>query len=227
MIIHLIADQVPRTLDRSPFSLVAFEPRMPVRYDMDLAVKLKYRYGDDLCCATLNADSIPGKEWFDQVFRTSLSAVGRQQHGYYVFQGPLVIGFYPFPEVGREAAYTDKIGSYAVERIELAKIEVAPFQDEHTQAEPPRASEPRAHFAPTRPTVDPYKVLGVARNATPREIKVAYVQALKLNHPDKVGHMSEAIQRFATQQTLKIQTAWSMLQDRISSPRSSTRPEHS
>jgi DnaJ family protein C protein 9 len=36
------------------------------------------------------------------------------------------------------------------------------------------------------PTIDPYEVLGIARDATPDKIKIAYRKAALKNHPDKV-----------------------------------------
>ncbi|MEZ4239771.1 MAG: J domain-containing protein [Myxococcota bacterium] len=61
---------------------------------------------------------------------------------------------------------------------------------------------------------DPYTVLGIAPGATQDQIKAAYREQLKLNHPDKVAHLSPALQQFAAQQTLKVKAAYERLSGR-------------
>lgn len=58
---------------------------------------------------------------------------------------------------------------------------------------------------------DPYVVLGVQPGATQEQIKAAFREQLKLNHPDKVAHLSPALQAFAAQQTLKLKAAYERL----------------
>jgi DnaJ-domain-containing protein 1 len=55
---------------------------------------------------------------------------------------------------------------------------------------------------------DPYVVLGITATATDDEVKNAYRNQLKLNHPDKVAHLSPALQAFAQQQTLAVNRAY-------------------
>ena len=79
------------------------------------------------------------------------------------------------------------------------------YDDAHRANTPPPA-------APPPPTIaDPYVVLGVARTCTDKELKAAYREAIKANHPDRVAHLSPALQRFALEQTLLIQEAWAIL----------------
>jgi hypothetical protein len=66
---------------------------------------------------------------------------------------------------------------------------------------PPRVADP-----------DPYEVLGVASTCTDDELRSAYKQALKLNHPDRVAHLSPALQAFALAQTQAIRLAWDTLE---------------
>jgi DnaJ-domain-containing protein 1 len=70
---------------------------------------------------------------------------------------------------------------------------------------------PRSTPAPAPSADDPYVILGIAPGATPEEIKAAYKNQLKLNHPDKVAHLSPALQAFAQQQTLAVKSAYETL----------------
>lgn len=74
-------------------------------------------------------------------------------------------------------------------------------------AEPPRPPPPPA-------VDDPYVVLGLRPGATDEEIREAWKAQLKLNHPDRVAHMSPALQAFAHAQTLAIQSAYDALKAR-------------
>ena len=65
--------------------------------------------------------------------------------------------------------------------------------------------------APATATVDPYEVLGVTRQATDDEVKAAYRESLKMNHPDKVAHLSAALQKFAEAQTIAIVDAYEQI----------------
>lgn len=58
---------------------------------------------------------------------------------------------------------------------------------------------------------DPYKVLGVSRNATPEEIKSAYRKQAQRYHPDRVSHLGEELQQLAKQKFLEIQKAYEIL----------------
>lgn len=70
-----------------------------------------------------------------------------------------------------------------------------------------RAAPPRPPEAPPAEE-DPYAVLSVDPSATDEELKAAFKQQMKLNHPDKVAHLSPALQKFAQQRTIAIQKAY-------------------
>ena len=58
---------------------------------------------------------------------------------------------------------------------------------------------------------DPYKILGVSRNASPEEIKSAYRKQAQRYHPDRVSHLGEELQQLAKQKFLEIQKAYEIL----------------
>ena len=68
---------------------------------------------------------------------------------------------------------------------------------------------------------DPFEVLRVAPTATDDEIRAAYKLQMKLNHPDKVAHMSEHIQAYAHAQVRVIRAAYDAItavRGRVNSP---------
>lgn len=77
---------------------------------------------------------------------------------------------------------------------------------QRTHSPPPHPPEP----APG----DPYGVLGVSSDCSDDELRAAYKAALKLNHPDRVAHLSPALQAFALAETQNIRTAWETLKER-------------
>lgn len=58
------------------------------------------------------------------------------------------------------------------------------------------------------------KILQISPNASKDEIKKAWREMIKSNHPDKVSHMSQAIQEFAAEQTKLAQEAYEFFKQR-------------
>jgi DnaJ-domain-containing protein 1 len=88
-----------------------------------------------------------------------------------------------------------------------ASYSTGPSSYGYTPTPPPavaRASDPD----------DPHVILGVPPGATQEQIKAAYREQIKLNHPDKVAHLSPALQAFAAQQTLRLKEAYERLSRR-------------
>lgn len=84
-----------------------------------------------------------------------------------------------------------------------------PYERTRTPPPPPRGGgNAWRDRAPEPDPDDPYVVLGVPADATDEQIASAYKEAMRLNHPDKVAHLSPALQKFAEQQTLAIRAAW-------------------
>ncbi len=58
---------------------------------------------------------------------------------------------------------------------------------------------------------DPYKILGVKREASKEEIKSAFRMAASKYHPDKVSHLGEEFQDIAHKKLLAIKEAYETL----------------
>ena len=58
---------------------------------------------------------------------------------------------------------------------------------------------------------DPYSVLGVSRNASPKTIKNAYMRLAGQYHPDKVVHLGEEFRELAERRFKEIQEAYQEL----------------
>jgi hypothetical protein len=58
---------------------------------------------------------------------------------------------------------------------------------------------------------DPYRVLGIARDASQEEIRAAYYRQMASYHPDKVAHLGEDIQELAKRKAQAINRAYEEL----------------
>ncbi len=94
-------------------------------------------------------------------------------------------------------------------------------REEHERARDPDPHRGRSRGPRTPPPTpaappepDPYEILGVTRATSDDDIKKAYREQMKLNHPDKVSHLSPALQRFATQQVLELKKAYDAIMAR-------------
>ena len=61
---------------------------------------------------------------------------------------------------------------------------------------------------------DPWPVLGISPGSTKAAIRKAYREKIKLNHPDKVAHLSKDIQEMAERQTKDLNRAYDRLRQR-------------
>ena len=55
---------------------------------------------------------------------------------------------------------------------------------------------------------NPYRILGIARGASPEEITHAYREQMKLYHPDRVADLGEELQQLAHRKAIEIQRAY-------------------
>lgn len=58
---------------------------------------------------------------------------------------------------------------------------------------------------------DPYQILGIAKDASKKEIQAAYKEAIKKYHPDKLSHLGEEFSDLANKKFIAIQNAYESL----------------
>ena len=76
-----------------------------------------------------------------------------------------------------------------------------------------QAKKPGDHKQQSAPHVPktPYEILDIDPNASKKQIKAAYRQAIKKYHPDKLSHLGEEFSNLANKKFLEIQTAYDTL----------------
>lgn len=58
---------------------------------------------------------------------------------------------------------------------------------------------------------DPYQILGISKETTQEEVKLAYKKLAAQYHPDKVNHLGKEFQELANKKYLKIKWAYDQL----------------
>ena len=58
---------------------------------------------------------------------------------------------------------------------------------------------------------DYYKILGVSKDASQKEIKKAYRKLAAQYHPDKVNHLGDELKKVAHEKMIEIQKAYELL----------------
>jgi hypothetical protein len=120
--------------------------------------------------------------------------------GYYLFRDGVPAAFHPgahdltLAQTVLAAAKPDHLDARSAGAV-IDALETALRQPAGEGAPPP----PPAEMVPV--SLDPYEVLGVPPSATDAEVKAAWRKAMKLNHPDRVAHLSETIQAVAKRET--------------------------
>lgn len=85
-------------------------------------------------------------------------------------------------------------------------IQLRPPKRKKSQQE--KASQDGPSFSNAHDSKSPYEIIGIKPNSSDEELKAAYHQKIKLNHPDQVANMSQAIKSVAESETKKICAAY-------------------
>jgi hypothetical protein len=230
----------PRSFDRvqrRALALVRVEPGVSVFHRG--IVRYFEATRSELGCFLLDP-SAASPEFWQRSFRTQVGplrlASGMPQPGYYLFDTGLVVAHVPTgtavlrvddEEVERIVAIgfdgerptpSDRIGLVrVVVQVEAtlhgraARRDGGGFADDWRDPGPSSSSRSPPPPPPRAPAFDPYEVLGVAPDADLEAIRRAFKEQMKLNHPDRVAHLSPFLQEMAKQQAVRINEAFELL----------------
>jgi DnaJ-domain-containing protein 1 len=227
-------------ISRTPWAVVRIARTLPV-FHPGLAETLDARWPELFTFATLARAELRDPRFLDHVLQSAVGRIrGGVGDGYWLFAAGLAVGHHqgiPRPSnvsYAHESASDDlreRIAAHSGARPDPHDLDTVrqvlevfePIVLRRQQAwtgttgwsEPP-PPPPSAAASPGSPLSldDPYVLLGVPETATLDEIKAAFREQMKLNHPDKVAHLSPALQSFAQAQVLKIKDAYERLTKR-------------
>jgi DnaJ-domain-containing protein 1 len=229
-------------ISRTPWAVVRIDRTSPT-FHPGLAETLDARWPELFTFATLSRAELRDPRFLDHVLQSAVGRIrGGVGDGYWLFAAGLAVSHHagiPRPSnvsYAQESAtddLRDRITAKSGPRADPRDVETVrqvlevfePIIERRQQAwtggstgwstspppPPPRSS---AASAPSPSPDDPYVLLGIAETATLDEIKAAFKEQMKLNHPDKVAHLSPALQAFAQAQVLRIKDAYERLAKR-------------
>lgn len=230
--VRLRADNFHEEVTATLYALVRVD-RMP-RFDRGVPEFFEARYPQLFSFGLLARSAVRDPGFWTREFRTSVGPVRRVSDGYFLFEAGLVVGYHTGsvreqghggapPKPGEvELLIEHAFGGRTPRPHDLERArQLVAYLDEIVQRKqrssgwsddgPQVAPDPEPRRAP-RPAVrsdtDPFQIIGVEADATDAQIRTAYKEQMKLNHPDKVAHLSPALQEFAQVQTLAIKAAY-------------------
>lgn len=200
----------PTWVQRRPFSVVFVVDGASRGRPAQVVERLDFFFPDEIQVGWLSRDAVTDPDWWKQHWLNEVGPMNmgrRPDPGVYLFLRGRVVGFHPATRaVGTEETWS-AVRDYLIERIRLRRgSEGGPRWDA-----PGGGAEGRStSLSPPPPPPDegPYELLEVAPSATDDEVKRAYRDAVRLNHPDRVATLSKAIQQFAHERMLLINAAW-------------------
>ncbi|MEN0067952.1 MAG: J domain-containing protein [Myxococcota bacterium] len=240
MVNRLTPANFDRVVHSQPYTLVRIDRPRRFSFHDGVVEYFVAAYPRRFGFGTVHRQELADSAWLDQAFVSAVGRVrGGVQDGYYLFEHGVVVGHHrgqvragvTYGDPRELAAQRERVTqlAFAGRRVDDATLEVARaitvyFDDivrrkegaEATSQDHRYVREERERTAPPSrppppPPNDPYQVLGIARSATDDEVKKAYREGLKMNHPDKVAHLSTALQKFAETQTLAIKDAYEQI----------------
>ena len=137
---------------------------------------------------------------------------GRRDHAFIVLDLLLDLVYAEGSLAGAKLALMQRLCAVlGVREHELAALSAmkgyGPWRGAWTDPRGPAGAGPRP--PPARPSdVDPYAVLGLARGASDRDIKLAYRRLMSQHHPDKLGDVPDEVKRRSEERAREINAAY-------------------
>jgi hypothetical protein len=176
---------------------------------------LDLQLGADLVGAGwMGRDPSLDEAWWRRHWRTELGpyqAAGTPPVGVWLFGDGLVVGYHPGAPPGSPDEAWAGVRAYLVDRIVLKRSQGDDSRRWTTDSSGAGPVPPPSAPPPPATPVGPYALLEIEPGASDDEVRKAFLRAVKLNHPDRVAHLSTAIQQFARARTQLILEAWSVI----------------
>jgi hypothetical protein len=193
------------------------------------------QYGDEIRFGYLDRSRIAAfPHWsmkhLGRIFENQTTAPNEAPHGYYLFTRGRPIAFHPGTSpntdhdltamgIGAVAALitqSTKPWSASPKLVNQKAAEGVIAFFEAVVVNPPPRTNPAGSANPVESPAkpDPYVVLGLPPTASDQEVRTAYREQQRLNHPDFVASMSPEVQKVAHQRTQAINEAYSTIMER-------------
>ncbi|MBX2799267.1 MAG: J domain-containing protein [Myxococcales bacterium] len=220
----------------TPYLLVRLERRSRVEFHAGVADYFAVSYPGLFSFGTMSRVDFPDS-FLERALQSAVGPMrGGVGDGYYLLHGGIVVGRHRGVVVPSSVAYESGAREAEALRTKLLRVAFRGRSPRPQEVESARqivayldgivarkqgsatddgryvyeergASTPPSGSTPSTDR-DPFAVLGVASDASVAEIKTAYREQMKMNHPDKVAHLSSALQQFAQAQVLEIKAAY-------------------
>ncbi len=218
-------------ITNTPYALVYVDGSPMPRFHLGVSEFFQSAYPRLFTCGVLAGTAARDDRFWQTEFQTSVGPMRSDaRRGYYLFEAGVVIGHHN-GQPRHAAAMWSGVSEDMLKRIHVygfrgsrvsetdfeAAKQIISYLDEIVDNKQQAAGwadggDVDPVIAPPSAVVpadsDPFVILGIATDASDEEIKAAYKKQMKLNHPDKVTHMSQAIQDFAKAQVVSIKSAY-------------------
>lgn len=207
----------PGWVVRRPFAVVFLVEGLRGGRPREVVDRLELHFPGEIGVGWMSRDAVTDLDWWAQHWVTERGPMVRQgepPQGVYLFHLGTIVAHHAATSAAGSSETWAEVREYLIERIRLRRDMARADTGTDWSVPPPRSAPPPPRDEPRPPPVrpkaadGPYELLEVGPTVTDQEAKKAYREAVRLNHPDKVAHMSKAIQRFAHERMLLINAAW-------------------
>jgi hypothetical protein len=190
-------------ITRTPFVFVQVDPVIGRQFPMALIRHFDRYHEGRFSYGTLPRLSVRTPAWWTDNFRNSMGSLRHGvSDGTWLFESGLVTGYH----AGPSALIDERTYVAYFEELVQRRLEQGGYSRASERQESPR--HPTSPPAPSVEEPSPFSILGVPDTATDEQVRDAWREQMKLNHPDRVAHLSPALQKFALAQTMEVQRAY-------------------
>lgn len=197
-------------ITRTRFVFVQVDPVIGRAFPMELVRHFDKHHAGLFSYGSIARPAVRSPAWWADNFR---STIGSMRHGVsdgtWLFEYGMVAGYHagvsPIIDEKRFVAYFAEIVQRKLGTEYRSDADSARSYDDADRDARERRATP-VPVVPDEPS--PFAILGVTEGASDEQVRDAWREQMKLNHPDRVAHLSPALQKFALAQTMEVQKAF-------------------